>query len=98
MLACLLTFVTKVAIARAIIRNPKLLVLDEATSALDSENEHIVQQALDELMNGRTTFVTYLSVWQFWFSPVFGPAVFHKFSDANPIRPWPRSLPTACPR
>ncbi|CAK9089756.1 ABC transporter B family member 1 (ABC transporter ABCB.1) [Durusdinium trenchii] len=47
----------RVAIARAIIRNPKLLVLDEATSALDSENEHIVQQALDELMNGRTTFV-----------------------------------------
>eukprot|EP00434_Breviolum_minutum_P008878 symbB.v1.2.007829.t1/scaffold463.1/size291460/10 len=47
----------RVAIARAIIRNPKLLVLDEATSALDSENEHIVQQALDELMTGRTTFV-----------------------------------------
>ncbi|CAE7507577.1 abcB1 [Symbiodinium sp. CCMP2592] len=51
----------RVAIARAIIRNPKMLVLDEATSALDSENEHIVQQALDELMRGKssckTTFI-----------------------------------------
>ncbi|CAE7375379.1 abcB1 [Symbiodinium natans] len=47
----------RVAIARAIIRSPKMLVLDEATSALDSENEHIVQQALDELMQGKTTFI-----------------------------------------
>jgi len=39
----------------------RLLVLDEATSALDSENEHIVQHALDELMEGRTTFAAWRS-------------------------------------
>lgn len=47
----------RVAIARALLKNPRVLILDEATSALDTESEHLVQQALERLMQGRTTFV-----------------------------------------
>ncbi|HEY3490846.1 MAG TPA: lipid A export permease/ATP-binding protein MsbA [Candidatus Deferrimicrobiaceae bacterium] len=47
----------RVAIARALLKNAPILILDEATSALDSESEAIVQEALDTLMQGRTTFV-----------------------------------------
>jgi subfamily B ATP-binding cassette protein MsbA len=47
----------RVAIARALLKNAPILVLDEATSALDSESERVVQEALDGLMLGRTTFV-----------------------------------------
>ncbi|MEX5213307.1 MAG: ABC transporter ATP-binding protein/permease [Nitrospiraceae bacterium] len=47
----------RIAIARAILKNPRVLLLDEATSALDTESERLVQQALDRLMTGRTTFV-----------------------------------------
>lgn len=46
----------RIAIARAILGDPKILILDEATSALDTENEYLIQQALERLRQGRTTF------------------------------------------
>ena len=47
----------RIAIARALLKDSAILVLDEATSALDTESEHLVQEALDRLMQGRTTLI-----------------------------------------
>jgi len=47
----------RIAIARAILKDPRILLLDEATSSLDTDSERLVQEALQRLMEGRTTFV-----------------------------------------
>ena len=47
----------RIAIARALLKDPAILILDEDTSAVDAESEHLVQEALDRLMHGRTTLV-----------------------------------------
>jgi ATP-binding cassette subfamily B multidrug efflux pump len=47
----------RIAIARALLTNPRILILDDSTSSVDTETEHLIQQALDELMVSRTTFV-----------------------------------------
>ena len=47
----------RIAIARAVLKNPEILILDEATSALDTESEHLVQDALNKLMENRTSLV-----------------------------------------
>lgn len=47
----------RLAIARALLMNPRILILDDSTSSVDTETEHLIQQALSELMQGRTTFI-----------------------------------------
>ena len=46
-----------ISIARAFLRNPKIIILDEATSAVDSQSEHLIKEALEELMKDRTSLI-----------------------------------------
>ncbi|MCP5100619.1 MAG: ATP-binding cassette domain-containing protein, partial [Chloroflexi bacterium] len=47
----------RIAIARALLTDPRILILDDSTSSVDTETEHLIQQALEVLMEGRTTFI-----------------------------------------
>jgi ATP-binding cassette, subfamily B, multidrug efflux pump len=47
----------RIAIARALLKDPRILILDDSTSSVDTETEHLIQEALNVLMEGRTTFI-----------------------------------------
>lgn len=75
------------AIARALIRDPRVLMLDEATSALDNESEAQVQQALAALMHGRTTFVVAHASWCWTMAESRSPAFTRRSSAAAALTP-----------